>query len=114
MPTAKNVTVFCPCRSYINYLAALNCRHFLIILDCCFAGRFRWESTRKGRTFPRAIHQEHYDRFIKFPAWQAITSASHDQEAFDILGDDNRGTVAGTNHSPFAEGLFEGFEGCSR
>jgi WD40 repeat protein len=101
-----------PMQELYKYLAALNCRHFLIILDCCFAGRFRWESTRKGRTFPKVIHQEHYDRFIKFPAWQAITSASHDQEAFDILGD-NRGMVEGTNHSPFAEGLFEALKGAA-
>jgi WD40 repeat protein len=100
-----------PMQELYKRLAALNCRHFLIILDCCFAGRFSWSSTRKGRTFPKVIHKEHYDRFINSPAWQAITSASHDQEAFDILGDDNRGTVEGTNHSPFAEGLFKALRG---
>lgn len=99
-----------PMQELYERLAALNCRHFLIILDCCFAGMLRWSSTRKGRTFPRVIHKEHYDRFIKYPAWQAITSASHDQEAYDILGD-NRGTVAGTNHSPFAQGLFDALKG---
>jgi len=98
-----------PMQELYKRLAALNCRHFLVVLDCCFAGRFRWESTRKGRTFPKVIHKEHYDRFINSPAWQAITSASHDQEAFDSLGD--RGTVAGTNHSPFAEGLFNALRG---
>ena len=99
-----------PMQELYKYLAALNCRHFLVVLDCCFAGRFSWSSTRKGRTFPRVIHKEHYDRFINSPAWQAITSASHDQEAFDILCD-NRGTVEGTKHSPFAEGLFKALQG---
>ncbi|MGQ4646075.1 nSTAND1 domain-containing NTPase [Lyngbya aestuarii] len=99
-----------PMQELYKYLAALNCRHFLVVLDCCFAGRFRWSSTRKGGTFPRVIHKEHYDRFINSPAWQAITSASHDQEAFDTLCD-SRGTVEGTNHSPFAEGLFRALQG---
>src|SRR5262249_22985309 len=27
-------------------LSALACRHMLVILDCCFAGAFRWSSTR--------------------------------------------------------------------
>ncbi|HEY9633087.1 MAG TPA: caspase family protein [Coleofasciculaceae cyanobacterium] len=100
-----------PMQQLYKSLEVLNCRHFIVILDCCFAGRFRyWSTTRKGRTFPRVIHKEHYDRFINSPAWQAITSASHDQEAFDILCD-NRGTVEGTNHSPFAEGLFKALRG---
>jgi WD40 repeat protein len=99
-----------PMQELYKYLAALNCRHFLVVLDCCFAGRFRWSSTRKGGTFPRVLHKEHYDRFINSPAWQAMTSASHDQEAFDTLCD-SRGTVEGTNHSPFAEGLFRALQG---
>jgi uncharacterized caspase-like protein len=27
-------------------MSALPCRHLLVILDCCFAGAFRWSSTR--------------------------------------------------------------------
>ena len=30
-----------------NWLSHLECRHLLVILDCCFAGTFRWASTRK-------------------------------------------------------------------
>ncbi|AFZ22262.1 nSTAND1 domain-containing NTPase [Allocoleopsis franciscana] len=88
-------------------LTALSCRHLLVILDCCFAGTFRWSSTRLATVIPRVVHKEHYDRFIKSPAWQAITSAAHNQEALDVLCD-NRG---GANHSPFAEGLFKALRG---
>jgi len=55
----------------------------------------------------------HYDRFINSPAWQAITSAAHNQEAYDInpINSKNRQTVPGTNHSPFAEALFKALQG---
>jgi WD40 repeat protein len=96
-----------PMQKLHECLTALSCRHLLVILDCCFAGTFRWSSTRLATVIPRVIHKEHYDRFIKSPAWQAITSAAHNQEALDILCD-NRG---GANHSPFAEGLFKALRG---
>ena len=51
-------------------LVALPCHHLLVILDCCFAGTFRWASTREMILIPEAIHQEHYDRFIRYPAWR--------------------------------------------
>jgi WD40 repeat protein len=96
-----------PMQKLHECLTALSCRHLLVILDCCFAGTFRWSSTRLATVIPRVVHKEHYDRFIKSPAWQAITSAAHNQEALDILCD-NRG---GANHSPFAEGLFKALRG---
>jgi uncharacterized caspase-like protein len=58
-------------------LIALPCHHLLIILDCCFAGTFRWSSTRKAIPIPETIHRQHYDRFIRYPAWQAIASSAH-------------------------------------
>ncbi|EKU98274.1 WD40 repeat-containing protein [Leptolyngbya sp. PCC 7375] len=93
-------------RELYQSLNRLNCRHLLVILDCCFAGMFRWASTRKAIVVPETIHWEHYHRFIKYPAWQVITSAAHNQEALDYL--DNRGTGTSGQHSPFAEALFEG------
>ena len=39
-------------------LSQLPCRHFLGILDCCFAGAFRWSSTRDIGFVPEVIHQE--------------------------------------------------------
>jgi WD40 repeat protein len=90
-----------------QWLSQLECRHLLVILDCCFAGSFRWASTRKLIPIPETIHWEHYYRFIKYPAWQVITSAAHNQEALDLLNNRDLGTDS--EHSPFAEGLIKAF-----
>jgi hypothetical protein len=51
-------------------LDALLCRHLLAILDCCFAGSFRWAGgTRALLRPPQVIHWERYERYIRFPAW---------------------------------------------
>ena len=91
-------------------LSKLPCRHFLGILDCCFAGAFRWSSTRDLLTAPEVIHKERYDRFITDPAWQVITSAASDQKALDAF---NLNTERGQrgNHSPFAAALIEALAG---
>ena len=88
-----------------DWLSQLQCRHLLTILDCCFAGTFRWASTRKLIPIPEEIHWEHYYRFIKYPAWQVITSAAHNQEALDFLN--NRDGETTGKHSPFAQGLIK-------
>jgi WD40 repeat protein len=109
----NNEGTLLPMQTLHDRLAALKCRHLLVILDCCFAGTFRWSITRLATVIPRQIHKEHYDRFINSPAWQAITSAAHNQEAYDInpINSNNRQTVPGTNHSPFAEALFKALQG---
>ena len=88
-----------------DWLSHLECRHLLVILDCCFAGTFRWASTRKLIPIPEKIHWEHYYRFIKYPAWQVITSAAYNQEALDFLN--NRDIDTSKQHSPFASGLIK-------
>ncbi|BAY29078.1 WD-40 repeat-containing protein [Nostoc carneum NIES-2107] len=91
-------------------LEKLPCHHFLGILDCCFAGAFRWSSTRDLLTTPEVIHKERYDRFITDPAWQVITSAAYDQKALDaFVLKSERGQVG--NHSPFAAALIEALAG---
>ena len=89
----------------------LPCHHLLCILDCCFAGAFRWSSTRDLLIAPEVIYRERYDRFIEAAAWQVITSASHNQKAADVLSlEDDRGETE-TNHSPFAAALIEALQG---
>ncbi|WP_036487476.1 caspase family protein [Myxosarcina sp. GI1] len=89
----------------------LPCRHFLCILDCCFAGAFRWSSTRNLLIAPEVIHQERYDRFIEAAAWQVLTSTSHNQKAADLLIlEDDRGETD-NHHSPFAAALIEALQG---
>ena len=92
------------------WLTALPCRHMLAILDCCFAGAFRWTSTRNIGALPEVLHKERYDRYLLSPAWQVLTSAAYDQKALDVLaGDAKRGARAGEQglHSPFALALFD-------
>jgi len=92
-------------------LSALPCRHFLGILDCCFAGAFRWSGTRDLLSVPeKVIHKERYDRFIQDPAWQTITSAAYDQKALDSLTINSERGQTG-NHSPFAAALIEALAG---
>lgn len=95
-------------------LSALPCRHMLVILDCCFAGAFRWSSTRDLALAPENLHRERYAWYVHDAAWQAIASAAHDQKALDVavgeaLGE--RGQTAG--HSPFAKALMEGLAGAA-
>ncbi len=93
-------------------LVALPCRHFLAIFDCCFAGAFRWSSTRDMLLSLPVIHQERFDRFRRDPAWQVITSAAHDQTAMDIMTlQDTRGEV--NQHSPFATALMSALAGAA-
>ena len=88
----------------------LRCRHFLGILDCCFAGAFRWSRTRDIGYVPEVIHKERYDRFIQDPAWQLITSSAYDQRALDSLSIESRRGRVG-NHSPFADALIKALSG---
>jgi WD40 repeat protein len=88
-------------------LQAIQCRHFLGILDCCFAGAFRWSSTRDLCPVPEVIHRERYERYIVDPAWQVIASAAPDQKALDSFPN---GRSNGT-HSPFAAALIEALQG---
>ncbi|MEL7314277.1 MAG: caspase family protein, partial [Cyanobacteria bacterium J06559_3] len=99
-------------------LTALPCRHFLAIFDCCFAGAFRWSSTRDISVVPVVIHQERYERFLLDPAWQVITSTAYDQRALDSFTfQDTRGSVKapasvpGHRHSPFALAVLEALVG---
>jgi WD40 repeat protein len=106
-----NVSTYLPMSEVNKALLQLPCRHFLGILDCCFAGAFRWSSLRKAIPVELGtLHKERYDRFIQDPAWQVLTSASHDQSAWDTFNlKDDRGQIG--SHSPFACALIEALEG---
>jgi hypothetical protein len=109
-----DVSTYLPMQQVEAALSQLPCRHCLIILDCCFAGAFRWSSTRHRHLAPiNSIHKERFDRFIQNPAWQVITSAASDQYALDSLDiKDDRGIAKNnTQHSPFAAALIEALGG---
>ncbi|RUT03429.1 hypothetical protein DSM106972_050680 [Dulcicalothrix desertica PCC 7102] len=97
-----------------DVLTQLGCHHLLIILDCCYAGAFRF-GTRDLGSSPEELSKERYDRYKKEKVGQVITSAAHDQKALDILEavrklKDDRGTYENYNHSPFAWLLFKALE----
>jgi len=93
-------------------LTALSCRHMLVVLDSCFSGAFRWSGTREVAFDDDVVHQERYDRFVRDPAWQVITSAAQDEKALDQLSFGSLGTRPGEGaHSPFALALFEALGG---
>ena len=100
-----------------NALNQLPCRHLLLVLDCCNAGTFRWASRYRygGGYMPKRIFKERFDRFVKDPAWQVITSSAYDQGALDVLHEKVIGKRDDETmfHSPFAEALFKGLEGAA-
>lgn len=66
------VGTYLPMTTIQDALSQLPCRHFLGIFDCCFAGAFRWASTRDIGAVPETIYRERYDRFLQDPAWQVL------------------------------------------
>lgn len=95
-------------------LVALPCRHMLIVLDACFSGAFRWSGSRAVVRTERVVYREKYERFVRDPAWQVITSASQDEVAFDQLTTGALGSRdADGAHSPFAMALFRALEGAA-
>lgn len=103
-------STYYPMSQLHDALTDLPCRHFLGIMDCCFAGAFRWSCSRDISTVPQVLHQERYDRYVKDPAWQMITSAAYDQTATDALTSAKNRSVDG-DHSPFAAALLAGLQG---
>ncbi|WP_414588229.1 caspase family protein [Scytonema sp. PCC 10023] len=99
-----------PMQQLHDALVKLPCRHLLIILDCCFAGTFRWAGRDREMMRSQKIYRERYDRYIAGCAQQVITSAAHDEKAADSLYPfGQRGDHEG--HSPFAEALFLALSG---
>lgn len=99
-----------PMQTLHDALAKLDCRHLLLILDCCFAGTFRWSANYRDVGLEEDLNEQQYQRFIKQPAWQIITSAGADELAIDVLAlRDERGQIG--NHSPFAQVLLDGLAG---
>ncbi|WP_375476965.1 caspase family protein, partial [uncultured Nostoc sp.] len=112
--TLGDSNTYLPMQELHDALNALPCRHMLAILDCCFAGAFRWASLKREILPKITVYKERYDRFISDAAWQVITSAADDQKALDFLG--MRGEVKEGNevHSPFAKALFDALRGTDK
>jgi WD40 repeat protein len=96
-------------------ISSLSCQHGLLILDCCFAGAFKWSTGYRDIIFdlPDIIYEERFYQYVQDPAWQVITSSAADQKAVDILAERTLGyrSITNTEHSPFAEALLAGIAG---
>ncbi|MFO0609143.1 MAG: caspase family protein [Polyangiales bacterium] len=101
-------------------LDALPCHHLLLVLDCCFAGAFRWLATRAAAPSPRKLYEERVRRYMRDRAWHVITSAAHDEKALDAV--DGKLLIGGKRdeaapedvhgaRSPFAVALVKALRG---
>lgn len=94
---------------------SLPCQHGILIMDCCFAGSFKWSTGFRDIVFdlPAIIYEERFYQYAQDPAWQVITSSASDQKAVDILSNRTLGmrNESGAEHSPFALALLEGLAG---
>lgn len=91
-------------------LHSLECKHGLLVLDCYFAGSFKWSTGFRDVVFNLAdmLYEERFYRFVQHPAWQVITSSAHDQKALDIINEDPLGKRESNEdnfNSPFAKAL---------
>jgi hypothetical protein len=97
---------FLAMRAVHDLLLALPCRHLLVVMDCCFAGAMRWSGTRDVRRAPR-LYRQRYERFVRDPAYQLITSAAFNERAGDVLVGAPVGVrLESGRHSPFATALL--------
>ena len=96
-------------------LERLACRHLLVVLDCCFAGSFRWSSSRDAILVGHPLYDSQFARYLDGEAWHALTSAAHDQRAADTLPGrrNTRGEAGQGDHSPFAAALLRGLSGAA-
>ncbi|OKH30659.1 hypothetical protein NIES2119_30500 [[Phormidium ambiguum] IAM M-71] len=94
-------------------LSELPCRHLLLILDCCFAGTFRWAAGHREvvRRQHQKLYRENYERYLSNRVQQVITSAAHDETAADSTYTFGRREKDNSGHSPFAELLIRGLNG---
>ncbi len=97
-------------------LDALACRHLLVVLDCCYAGAFRWATATRDISLVGAqpLYESVYQRYLDGEAWQALTSASAAQRAADSgMGLPNLRGIDANGHSPFAAALLAGLAGAA-
>ena len=82
-------------------LSGLACKHLLLLLDCCFAGAFRWSPDAQHlRARPATLYRERYERYLRDPAWQVITSAASDERALDTVAGGTSDGAAPTMTTP--------------
>lgn len=110
----EDTSTFLPMAEVQKALARLACRQVLVVLDCCFAGAFRYSSTRTIGPRPATLYRERYERYLREPAWQVLTSAAADERALDTIAGGALGSRGkDEDGSPFAVALCQGLRGAA-
>ena len=112
----NDVKSMLPMHEIHEIMDSLDCRHGLLIFDCCFAGAFKWSSGYRSLMFdlPDVIYEERLYQYTQDPAWQVITSSASDQKAVDIMCNRILGFREERDdspNSPFAQALMDGLMG---
>jgi WD40 repeat protein/uncharacterized caspase-like protein len=91
-------------------LRKLGCHHTLLILDCCFSGKFRFSHSSRfeAGNDVTPLYRQRFLRYKNGRAWQVLTSAASDQTAADAAS-----WLGIRDHSPFAATLIEALEGAA-
>ncbi len=55
-----HVDTFLPMAEVQDALDQIKCKHLLVLLDCCFAGAFKWSKTRAVMGRPMKLYKERY------------------------------------------------------
>ncbi|HEX8680945.1 MAG TPA: caspase family protein, partial [Ardenticatenaceae bacterium] len=116
--TATNSASWLAMQTLYDLLDSLTCSHVLTILDCCFAGTFRW-AKRDAVVIDEGepLYQERFERYLRDNAWQVIASSAADELALDsnnsmlVFNQATRTQMTEDEHSPFAHALFAALEG---
>jgi len=109
---ATDSSTFLPMRDVREWLLQLDCRHLLLVLDCCFAGGFG--RMRALDAPPPVIYRQRYNFYCRSAAWQVIASAAHDETALDTAGGfvfGRRYTGETPDNSPFALAFMDALRG---
>ena len=104
---------FWPMQEVQAALTQIRSLHLLVLLDCCFAGAFRWAQGTRNLVVRRSqLSRQRFERYLRDPARVVITSAAHDERALDAVAGKVFGERAAVDsHSPFAMALLEGLMG---
>ncbi|QDV37393.1 nSTAND1 domain-containing NTPase [Tautonia plasticadhaerens] len=120
---AGDTDTFFDMRTLHRLLQQLPGRHLLVVLDCCFAGTFRFGARDLIPARREPLAREWFRGLIEERACQLLVSTAHDQPAIDTIGgepiadrdrwdplSDHRSAEAG-RHSPFANSLLRALRG---
>jgi hypothetical protein len=91
-------------------LGDIQCRHGLIILDCCYAGSIQWSLDKTRQMLVEKIYPSVLDNYISKQAWFILTSSDENEKANDGMPTDlkpEEQLTKKTRNSPFVRCLHE-------